>query len=76
MGLGPVGAVLCALLGARGIDVIAIEPDAEPPAFPRAIAADDEMLRTLLRLPGMVDPQALFDSDQRVEVRDASRRLI
>jgi 3-(3-hydroxy-phenyl)propionate hydroxylase len=76
VGIGPVGAVLCALLGERGIDVIAVEPDAEPFAFPRAIAADDEMLRTLLRLPGLVDGQGLFDSDQRVEVRDASRRLI
>ena len=76
MGLGPVGAVLCALLGAAGIDVIAVEPDPEPPTFPRAIAADDEMLRTLLRLPGLHNPTALFETGQRVEVRDASRRLI
>jgi 3-(3-hydroxy-phenyl)propionate hydroxylase len=76
VGLGPVGAVLCALLGERGIHVIAIEPDAEPPAFPRAIAADDEMLRTVLQLPGMADPHALFDSGQRVEVRAPSGRRI
>jgi 3-(3-hydroxy-phenyl)propionate hydroxylase len=76
VGLGPVGAVLCALLGARGIDVIAVEPDPEPPAFPRAIAADDEMLRTLLQLPGLPNPVALFDTDQRVEVRNAAGRLI
>jgi 3-(3-hydroxy-phenyl)propionate hydroxylase len=75
VGLGPVGAVLCSLLGARGIDVIAIEPDAEPAPFPRAIAADDEMLRTVLRLPGLADAAALFERG-RVEVRDAAQRLI
>jgi 3-(3-hydroxy-phenyl)propionate hydroxylase len=76
VGLGPVGAVLCALLGARGINVIAVEPDRQPRAFPRAIAADDEMLRTLLRLPGLPNPAALFETGQRVEVRDAAHRLI
>jgi 3-(3-hydroxy-phenyl)propionate hydroxylase len=76
VGLGPVGAVLCALLGSRGINVIAVEPDAEPASFPRAIAADDEMLRTLLRVPGLPDPAALFDTEQRVEVRNAAGRLM
>ncbi|MCW2549725.1 MAG: putative 3-(3-hydroxy-phenyl)propionate hydroxylase, FAD/NAD(P)-binding [Mycobacterium sp.] len=75
VGLGPVGAVLSALLGERGIDVIAIEPDAEPTSFPRAIAADDEMLRTLLRLPGLANAAALFERG-RVEVRDAAQRLV
>lgn len=80
VGLGPVGAVLSALLGQYGIDVIVIEPDVEPVPFPRAIAADDEMLRTLLQLPGLnltglADPVELFQRG-RVEIRDAARRLI
>jgi 3-(3-hydroxy-phenyl)propionate hydroxylase len=69
VGLGPVGAALAALLGDRGVDVIAVEPAAEPFPYPRAIAADDETLRTLLRIPGMADPIRLFDAGQRVEVR-------
>ena len=80
MGLGPVGATLAALLGERGIDVVAVEPEAVPFPYPRAIAADEEMLRTLLRLPGISlrlpgisDPMRLFDAGQRVEVRDGRR---
>ncbi len=72
VGLGPVGAALAALLGDRGVDVIAVEPAAQPFPHPRAIAADDETLRTLLRIPGLNDPLRLFDAGQRVEVR--SRR--
>ena len=55
VGLGPVGLTLAALLGDRAVDVIAIDPRAEPLPYPRAIAADDEMLRTLLHLPGLSD---------------------
>ncbi len=82
VGLGPVGATLSALLGERGIDVVVVEPEAVPFPFPRAIAADDEMLRTLLRLPGLADPMHLFDAGQRVEVLDgrpdlpAARKLL
>jgi 3-(3-hydroxy-phenyl)propionate hydroxylase len=76
VGLGPVGATLAALLGERGISVIAVDPAKEPTAYPRAIAADDEMFRTLIRLPGLADPSRLFDSGQRAQVRDARHRLI
>ncbi len=76
VGLGPVGAALAALLGDRGVDVIAVEPAAEPLPYPRAIAADDETLRTLLRLPGMADPLELFDLGQRVEVRGPRGSLL
>ncbi len=55
VGLGPVGAVLAALLGERGHRVVVLERDSEPFPAPRAIAADDEVLRTLIRLPGMGD---------------------
>lgn len=76
IGLGPVGAALAALLGDRGVDVIAVEPAAEPFPYPRAIAADDETLRTLLHLPGMADPIRLFDAGQRVEVRGPGGALL
>ncbi len=76
VGLGPVGATLAALLGARGVDVIAIEPAAEPMPYPRAIAADDEMLRTMLGVPGLAEPQRLFAAGERCDVRDARGSLL
>ena len=44
--------------------------------YPRAIAADDEMLRTLLRLPGLPDPGRLFAAGRRVDVRNVRGRLL
>src|SRR3954468_19313164 len=74
--MGPVGATLAALLGERGVDVLVIDPTAEPPPYPRAIAADDEMLRTMLRVPGLTEPQRLFGGEPRCEVRDARGTLL
>jgi 3-(3-hydroxy-phenyl)propionate hydroxylase len=76
VGLGPVGATLAALLGERGVDVIVIEPDAAPLPYPRAIAADDEMLRTMLRVPGLPDPLGVFATDQRVDARGPKGELL
>ena len=76
VGLGPVGAAFAALLGDRGVAVIAVEPAADPFPYPRAIAADDETLRTLLRIPGMADPLRLFDAGQRVQVRGPRGTLL
>jgi 3-(3-hydroxy-phenyl)propionate hydroxylase len=55
VGFGPVGAVLATLLGQHGRQVVVVERDAEPYPAPRAIAADDEVLRILACLPGMGD---------------------
>ena len=55
VGCGPVGAVLAALLGAAGVRVLVVERDAEPFPLPRAVAADDEVLRILTALPGCAD---------------------
>lgn len=52
-GYGPVGAVLAALLGQRGVSVVVVEPRAEVYPVPRAVATDAEALRILSRLPGM-----------------------
>jgi 3-(3-hydroxy-phenyl)propionate hydroxylase len=76
VGLGPVGGTLAALLGQRGVDVIVIDPAAEPLPYPRAIAADDEMLRTMLRVPGLIEPQRLFGGESRCEVRTAGGALL
>ena len=52
-GYGPVGAVLAALLGQRGVSVVVVEPRAEVYPVPRAVATDAEALRILSHLPGM-----------------------
>lgn len=47
VGMGPVGAALTALLGARGVRTLTIERGAEIFRAPRAIALDNEALRIL-----------------------------
>ncbi len=54
-GYGPVGAVLAALLGGRGLSVAVVEPRHEPVPLPRAVGVDEEVLRLLVRLPGLGD---------------------
>lgn len=52
-GGGPVGLTLAALLGQYGVSVLVLEREPTPQGQPRAIAADDVMLRVLRPLPGM-----------------------
>ena len=47
VGLGPVGAALAALLGARGVSVIAVERGTAPHALPRAAHLDGTALQVL-----------------------------
>ncbi|MDT0632010.1 bifunctional 3-(3-hydroxy-phenyl)propionate/3-hydroxycinnamic acid hydroxylase [Rubrivirga litoralis] len=47
VGLGPVGGVLAALLGAAGVRVVVLERDAAPHSTPRAAHLDGEALRVL-----------------------------
>ncbi|MEV4759374.1 FAD-dependent monooxygenase [Micromonospora sp. NPDC049559] len=54
-GYGPVGAVLAALLGQRGVATVVVDPDSAPYPLPRAAALDEEVLRTLVGLPGAAD---------------------
>lgn len=64
IGLGPVGATLANLLGARGIETIAIERDVEVHPRPRAVVLDHEAMRSFQHL-GLVDRvlphTAIFD---------------
>ena len=55
VGFGPVGAVTAILLGAAGIRTHVVDREAEPFPLPRAVAADDEVLRILTGLPGCGD---------------------
>jgi 3-(3-hydroxy-phenyl)propionate hydroxylase len=76
VGLGPVGAVLAVLLGQRGRRVVVVERDLEPYPLPRAVAADDEVLRVLSGLPGQ---QGLLDEVngvQRAAFVDRDRRVL
>ena len=47
VGLGPVGAALTALLGGRGLRVLALEKEAAPYGLPRAAHLDGHALRAL-----------------------------
>ena len=49
VGLGPVGAALAALLGGRGLRVVALEREHAPHALPRAAHLDGATLATLAR---------------------------
>lgn len=54
VGLGPVGAVLTALLAQRGVTTIAIDKDAEIYPLPRAVHFDHEIMRLFQQL-GIAD---------------------
>jgi len=54
VGLGPVGAVLTALLAQRGVTVIAIDKDVEVYPLPRAVHFDHEIMRLFQQL-GIAD---------------------
>src|SRR3954469_7737902 len=74
--LGPVGAVLAVLLGQRGRRVIVVERDVEPYPLPRAIAADDEVLRILAGLPGQERLLDEVNGVQRAAFVDRDRRVL
>jgi 3-(3-hydroxy-phenyl)propionate hydroxylase len=75
-GLGPVGAVLTALLAGHGLRVVAVDKDPGPYSLPRAIAADDETLRVLGRLPGLRDLPDLLNGVQRAAFLAPDHRVL
>jgi 3-(3-hydroxy-phenyl)propionate hydroxylase len=76
VGLGPVGAVLAVLLGQRGRRVVVVERDVEPYPLPRAVAADDEVLRVLSALPGQEGLLDEVNGVQRAAFVDRDRRVL
>ena len=57
-GLGPVGGVLAALLGAQGVPVVVVEPNARPYPKPRAAVLEIESIRLLSLIPGLAPRDA------------------
>ncbi len=65
VGYGPVGAVLAALLGQRGVAVTIVDPGTAPYPLPRAAVLDEDSLRTAVRLPGLADLLDMVQVTQR-----------
>ncbi|WP_256789292.1 bifunctional 3-(3-hydroxy-phenyl)propionate/3-hydroxycinnamic acid hydroxylase [Frankia sp. AvcI1] len=75
-GYGPVGAVLAALLGGRGLSVAVVDPQHEPVPLPRAVSLDEEILRLLVRLPGLGDLLDHVHASERSTILGPSRRVL
>ncbi|KQC36522.1 3-(3-hydroxyphenyl)propionate hydroxylase [Frankia sp. ACN1ag] len=75
-GYGPVGAVLAALLGGRGLSVAVVEPQHEPVPLPRAVSLDEEVLRLLVRLPGLGDLIDHVHASERSTILGPGRRVL
>jgi len=76
VGLGPVGAVLTALLAQRGVRVIALEKDARPYPLPRAVHFDHEIMRIFQQL-GVADQMRRHARDlPDYEFRSADGRVL
>ncbi|MGW4948027.1 FAD-dependent monooxygenase [Actinoplanes sp. NPDC004185] len=57
-GLGPVGGVLAALLGAQGVRTVVVEPNVRPYPKPRAAVLEIESIRLLSLIPGLAPRDA------------------
>ncbi|MCK9897194.1 bifunctional 3-(3-hydroxy-phenyl)propionate/3-hydroxycinnamic acid hydroxylase [Frankia sp. AgB32] len=75
-GLGPVGAVLTAMLGERGVSVLAVDRATSPYPRPRAAGLDEEVLRLLVRLPGMAGLLDEVQPSNRATFVGPDRRLL
>lgn len=74
VGCGPVGALLAARLGARGLRTLVVDRETAPYGLPRAVAADDEVQDLLARTaPGLLDGAV---QDVPVRFVGACRKLV
>jgi 3-(3-hydroxy-phenyl)propionate hydroxylase len=73
-GMGPVGALLAALLGSRGVPTVVIEPQHGPYPKPRAAVLDAEAIRVLSLVPGLPPFETWATPVDRNGVMDATRR--
>jgi 3-(3-hydroxy-phenyl)propionate hydroxylase len=76
VGLGPVGAVLTALLAQRGVRTIAIEKDAAPYPLPRAVHFDHEIMRVFQQLGVAEDMRRCARDLPDYEFRAAGGRVL
>jgi 3-(3-hydroxy-phenyl)propionate hydroxylase len=67
VGAGPCGGTLANLLGTFGVSTVVLDREAEVTPYPRAVAIDDESLRTLQTV-GLVE-QVLPDLIQNAPIR-------
>lgn len=77
VGAGPIGLMLANLLGVHGMSTLVIERNAAPADAPRAVALDDEGMRTL-QLGGLdeaVSPHMLLGYDHRLFGRNGQLLL-
>lgn len=75
VGCGPVGAVLSLLLTDAGVRTMVVERAVDPYPLPRAIAADEEVLRLLCDL-GLEETVQAMHGYQRAQFVNARGRLI
>ncbi|GIE34943.1 3-(3-hydroxyphenyl)propionate hydroxylase [Actinoplanes italicus] len=73
-GMGPVGALLAALLGGRGVATVVVEPQHRPYPKPRAAVLDAEAIRALSLVPGLPPAEAWATPVDRNGVMDARHR--
>jgi 3-(3-hydroxy-phenyl)propionate hydroxylase len=73
-GMGPVGALLAALLGSRGVPTVVVEPQDQPYPRPRAAVLEIEAIRALAVLPGMPPIEAWATPLARNGVVDRDHR--
>ncbi|MCM3923328.1 FAD-dependent monooxygenase [Frankia sp. AiPs1] len=76
VGYGPVGAVLAAMLGRRGLSVGVVEPQKEPFPLPRAVGLDEETLRLLVGLPGLAGFLDRVHASGRSAILGPNRRVL
>ncbi|WP_235489920.1 bifunctional 3-(3-hydroxy-phenyl)propionate/3-hydroxycinnamic acid hydroxylase [Frankia sp. AvcI1] len=76
VGYGPVGAVLAAMLGRRGLSVGVVDPQKEPFPLPRAVGLDEETLRLLVGLPGLAGLLDRVHASGRSAILGPNRRVL
>ena len=76
VGLGPVGAALCALLARQGVSAIAVEKDTDIYPLPRAAHFDHEIMRLFQKLGIAEEMQAASQVAPTYEFRNAAGQVL
>ncbi|MDP2260582.1 MAG: bifunctional 3-(3-hydroxy-phenyl)propionate/3-hydroxycinnamic acid hydroxylase [Caulobacter sp.] len=76
VGLGPVGAALCALLAREGVSAIAVERETEVYPLPRAAHFDHEIMRLFQKLGIAGEMQAASQPAAAYEFRNAAGEIL
>jgi 3-(3-hydroxy-phenyl)propionate hydroxylase len=76
VGLGPVGAILCALLAREGVSAIAVEKETDIYPLPRAAHFDHEIMRLFQKLGIAGEMQAASRPASAYEFRNAAGAVL